>query len=115
MLVVSQETLKGGQKVNEVRMKNGLNPLTIREIKLVNEEIRCWELEEEKISSSNGRLRLLGTLLRNPENVCMLLVFFSSFLLMVLGYAWTVLQIVKSYFDDISRNRTSLLSHTSLV
>lgn len=65
--MVSAETIKGGYKINEMREKNGLAPLKIRSIELVNEEYRCWDVEETKISSSNGRLRLLGTLLKAPE------------------------------------------------
>uniref|UniRef100_A0A0K8TBU8 Cytidyltransferase-like domain-containing protein n=1 Tax=Lygus hesperus TaxID=30085 RepID=A0A0K8TBU8_LYGHE len=67
VLIVSPETMKGGQKVNEMRQKNGLDPLKIRSIQLVTEDLKCWDVEEEKVSSSNGRLRLLGTLLKEPE------------------------------------------------
>lgn len=68
MIVVSAETQKGGAKVNELRLKNGLNQLDIHEIELVPDE-KCDGEEENKISSSNARMRLLGTRIKNPQ-VC---------------------------------------------
>ncbi|KAL1137624.1 hypothetical protein AAG570_009320 [Ranatra chinensis] len=66
MLIVSSETLRGGSKVNELRLKNNLNPLVIHSVELLN-DIRLDDEEEDKISSSNYRLRLLGTRIREPE------------------------------------------------
>lgn len=60
MIVVSEETKRGGDKVNEMRARNGLNELDIHVVKLVRDE-DCREHEENKISSSNNRIRLLGT------------------------------------------------------
>lgn len=59
MLVVSAETIKGGHKVNEIRTENHLMPLDIFTVELVDCPDR-QEDEEEKISSSTNRMRLLG-------------------------------------------------------
>ncbi|GLV32971.1 Bifunctional Phosphopantetheine adenylyltransferase - Dephospho-CoA kinase [Carabus blaptoides fortunei] len=63
MIVVSAETLRGGEKVNELRQQNQLNTLDINIVDLVDCPDRQAD-EEAKISSSTGRMRLLGTLLR---------------------------------------------------
>lgn len=66
LIVVSAETLKGGQKVNEVRNAGGLNDLDIYSIELV--EIESGEADKElKVSSSNQRMDLLGSKLKKPE------------------------------------------------
>ncbi|XP_072260069.1 bifunctional coenzyme A synthase isoform X2 [Pyxicephalus adspersus] len=64
-IVVSEETHKGGQSVNRRRLENGLEELDVHEIKLVSDP-KHSENEEEKISSSSLRNRLLGTLLKPP-------------------------------------------------
>ncbi|CAD1473918.1 unnamed protein product, partial [Heterotrigona itama] len=66
MIVVSEETKRGGDKVNEMREKNNLNKLDIHVVKLISEENHKSH-EESKISSSNQRIRLLGTKLRTPQ------------------------------------------------
>ncbi|XP_017772037.1 PREDICTED: bifunctional coenzyme A synthase-like [Nicrophorus vespilloides] len=66
LLVVSAETLKGGNKVNEVRAEKGLDTLEVLSIDLIDEPNPCAN-EETKISSSTGRMRLLGSLLRPLE------------------------------------------------
>ncbi|PNF36640.1 Bifunctional coenzyme A synthase [Cryptotermes secundus] len=68
LIVVSTETYKGGLKVNELRHENNLPALDIHTVNLL-EAIpeHTDEEEEEKISSSNRRMRLLGTRLRVPE------------------------------------------------
>lgn len=69
LIVVSEETRRGGEKVNEVRVKNNLNPLIIHVIPLINEFDNFGvkdPLKETKISSSNRRLDLLGTLVQSP-------------------------------------------------
>lgn len=66
MLVVSAETIGGGNKVNEVRLANGLNTLKVHTVDLIP-DIKEDEEEEDKVSSSNDRLRLLGTLISVPE------------------------------------------------
>lgn len=65
LIVVSQETLRGGNKVNELRAANGLNELAVHCIELVELE-RDSSLKEIKISSSNQRMDLLGTRFRDP-------------------------------------------------
>uniref|UniRef100_A0A8C4J3W7 Bifunctional coenzyme A synthase n=1 Tax=Dromaius novaehollandiae TaxID=8790 RepID=A0A8C4J3W7_DRONO len=65
-LVVSEETRKGGEAVNKKRLENGLSELALYEILLVKDPYRS-ENEEEKISSSSLRQRLLGTLLQPPR------------------------------------------------
>lgn len=65
ILIVSQETFGGGEKVNEVRTANNLKPLHIHCIDLVESETN-EEGKEKKVSSSNQRLDLLGTRLKEP-------------------------------------------------
>ncbi|XP_011176156.1 bifunctional coenzyme A synthase [Solenopsis invicta] len=66
MIVVSEETKRGGDKVNELRMQKNLNKLDIYTVKLaIDEDHR--EYEEAKISSSNYRMRLLGTRIKPPR------------------------------------------------
>ncbi|CAL7935219.1 unnamed protein product [Xylocopa violacea] len=66
MIVVSEETKRGGDKVNEMRERMNLNKLDIHVVKLVSDENHRAH-EESKISSSNQRMRLLGTKLRPPR------------------------------------------------
>ncbi|GAB0097011.1 bifunctional phosphopantetheine adenylyltransferase - Dephospho-CoA kinase [Sergentomyia squamirostris] len=66
LIVVSQETLRGGEKVNEVRQKNNLNILEIFCIKMLELEPDSDD-KEKKISSSNQRMDLLGTRIREPQ------------------------------------------------
>ncbi|XP_066442144.1 bifunctional coenzyme A synthase [Eleutherodactylus coqui] len=65
-IVVSEETQRGGLSVNKRRVENGLDELTIHEIQLITDP-KHSENEEEKISSSSFRNRLLGTLLKEPD------------------------------------------------
>ncbi|NXV79691.1 COASY synthase, partial [Atlantisia rogersi] len=65
-LVVSEETRRGGEAVNKKRLENGLPELSLYEIFLVKDPDHSQN-EEEKISSSSLRQRLLGTLLRPPR------------------------------------------------
>uniref|UniRef100_A0A7E4ZY55 CTP_transf_like domain-containing protein n=1 Tax=Panagrellus redivivus TaxID=6233 RepID=A0A7E4ZY55_PANRE len=64
-IVVSEETVKGGEAVNTKRIERGLSQMAIRRIDLVDgaDEI----LHEVKLSSSTRRRQLLGTLLRAPD------------------------------------------------
>uniref|UniRef100_A0A7N6B153 Bifunctional coenzyme A synthase n=1 Tax=Anabas testudineus TaxID=64144 RepID=A0A7N6B153_ANATE len=66
-IVVSEETRKGGEAVNKKRIENGLPVLVLHEIQLLKDAHRT-ETEEEKISSSSLRSRLLGTLLVPPKD-----------------------------------------------
>ncbi|XP_041818634.1 bifunctional coenzyme A synthase [Chelmon rostratus] len=61
-IVVSEETRRGGEAVNKKRIENGLPALVLHEIQLLK-DAHHTETEEEKISSSSLRSRLLGTLL----------------------------------------------------
>uniref|UniRef100_A0A182Q6C1 Bifunctional coenzyme A synthase n=1 Tax=Anopheles farauti TaxID=69004 RepID=A0A182Q6C1_9DIPT len=63
LIVVSTETVRGGAKVNELRQQNGLNQLQVYTIELLDDE-GTVEDKEDKISSSNQRMDLLGTRLR---------------------------------------------------
>nr|XP_033328729.1 bifunctional coenzyme A synthase-like [Megalopta genalis] len=66
LLVVSEETKRGGNKVNEMRMQKNLCKLDIHVVELVKDE-NYRAHEESKISSTNNRIRLLGTRLRPPN------------------------------------------------
>ncbi|XP_070584978.1 bifunctional coenzyme A synthase-like [Erythrolamprus reginae] len=65
-IVVSAETLKGGLSVNQRRAENNLSELVLHKIGLAV-DLKHAENEEEKISSSTLRFRLLGTLLCAPK------------------------------------------------
>ncbi|NXN13523.1 COASY synthase, partial [Indicator maculatus] len=65
-LVVSEETRSGGEAVNRKRLENGLPALALYEILLMKDPDHSQN-EEEKISSSSLRQRLLGTLLQPPR------------------------------------------------
>ncbi|KAF5290520.1 hypothetical protein FQA39_LY03624 [Lamprigera yunnana] len=65
LLILSAETTRGGQKINEVREIKGLPKLDIFQVDLIEEPHRN-PVEETKISSSTNRIRLLGTLLKAP-------------------------------------------------
>jgi phosphopantetheine adenylyltransferase / dephospho-CoA kinase len=75
LIVVSDETLRGGMKVNEVRQSNGLSPLQIHCVQLLEDlvptHVRDMGVEDWKISSSSARMRLLGSLLKEPEVKCL--------------------------------------------
>ncbi|RVE50887.1 hypothetical protein evm_004454 [Chilo suppressalis] len=67
MIVVSEETHRGAVKINEKRAENGLKPLDTHVISLAQDaQPLKHDEEEKKVSSSNQRMRLLGTLLRPP-------------------------------------------------
>lgn len=66
-LIVSQETLRGGQKVNEKRLEKGMSELELMCIDLVYDSLKESPIEEDKISSSTHRIRSLGMLRKDPE------------------------------------------------
>ncbi|KAH8395261.1 hypothetical protein KR222_004782, partial [Zaprionus bogoriensis] len=66
MIVVSAETLRGGQKVNEIRAAKNLSQLDIFSIDIVDSNVNDG-IHEAKVSSSNTRIDLLGTRWRQPE------------------------------------------------
>lgn len=66
MIVVSAETRRGGDMVNELRAANGLNQLDVHCIELV--ELESDHADKElKVSSSNQRMDLLGSKLKAAE------------------------------------------------
>ncbi|XP_040851720.1 bifunctional coenzyme A synthase [Ochotona curzoniae] len=65
-LVVSEETHRGGMAVNRFRVENGLKELALYQIQLLKDP-RHQENEEDKVSSSSLRQRMLGNLLRPPN------------------------------------------------
>lgn len=70
MIILSEETVKGGKLINDKRISSGLQSLKILPVPLLEEDkstIDCCEDEEQKISSSNYRMRLLGTLLKPSQ------------------------------------------------
>ncbi|XP_048223143.1 bifunctional coenzyme A synthase [Perognathus longimembris pacificus] len=64
-LVVSEETYRGGMAVNRFRLENGLEELALYQIQLLKDQ-NHKENEEDKISSSSLRHRILGNLLQAP-------------------------------------------------
>jgi phosphopantetheine adenylyltransferase / dephospho-CoA kinase len=66
LIVVSDETLKGGYKVNEIRKNKDFKELAIYSIPLV--EIKeVLKEKEQKVSSSNQRMDILGTQFKEPR------------------------------------------------
>lgn len=68
-IVLSEETISGGNKINEIRKSKGYNELQMSVIHLVKTDVRESDLEDHKVSSSSARLRKLGTLIREPNYV----------------------------------------------
>nr|XP_027204851.1 bifunctional coenzyme A synthase-like [Dermatophagoides pteronyssinus] len=66
-IIVSEETIRGGEKINEIRISKGMKPLKIDVIKLLQDDHKESGVEENKVSSSSLRIRKLGTLLKPPE------------------------------------------------
>ncbi|XP_016048885.1 bifunctional coenzyme A synthase isoform X2 [Erinaceus europaeus] len=65
-LVVSEETYRGGMAVNRFRLENNLDELALYQIELLK-DLGHKENEEDKVSSSSFRQRMLGTLIRPPH------------------------------------------------
>ena len=66
LIIVSEETVRGAVKINQLRAEKHLKQLQVHIVKLVEDNNYCHEVEESKISSSNLRIRLLGTRLKDP-------------------------------------------------
>lgn len=66
LIVVSDETMKGGQKVNEIRRQKHFRDLEIFSIPLVEIKEAIIKEKENKISSSNQRMDILGTQFKEP-------------------------------------------------
>jgi len=74
LLVVSQETHKGGDVVNKKRCENNLLPLEVFIIDLIEEDEDITDLSsslnsEGKLSSSAERVRSLGVLRKTPNGI----------------------------------------------
>ena len=65
-MIVSEETKKNGELINQKRIENNLPPLEIHIINIVSDVFFENDGDESKVSSSNQRRRLLGTLLKEP-------------------------------------------------
>lgn len=65
-LVVSEETYRGGMAVNRFRLENGKEELALYQIQLLKDQSHN-ENEEDKVSSSSFRQRILGNLLQPPN------------------------------------------------
>ncbi|XP_075417974.1 bifunctional coenzyme A synthase [Tenrec ecaudatus] len=65
-LVVSEETYRGGMAVNRFRLENNLEELVLFQIQLLKDPSH-EENEEDKVSSSSFRHRMLGDMLRPPH------------------------------------------------
>lgn len=65
LIVVSSETMKGGEKVNEIRRGKNFRELDIYSIPLV-EIKQVLKEKEKKVSSSNHRMDLLGSQFKEP-------------------------------------------------
>lgn len=72
-IVVSEETIRGGKKINEIRRSKGMKELEIVTIDLIPDDHKDSRneyearIEDEKVSSSTARIRSLGTLIREPK------------------------------------------------
>lgn len=66
-IVVSEETKRGGDKINEIRKEKNMNLLQIVSIQLVASTDRQSQFEEDKLSSSTRRIRMLGSLIKPPN------------------------------------------------
>lgn len=65
LIVVSSETMKGGEKVNEIRRSKNFRELDIYSIPLV-EIKQVLKEKEKKVSSSNQRMDILGSQFKEP-------------------------------------------------
>jgi phosphopantetheine adenylyltransferase len=65
-IIGSEETKSGCDKVNELRKEKGLSTLDVVLVGMEKDPLRASAVEEEKLSSSSLRLRLLGRQLRPP-------------------------------------------------
>lgn len=65
LIVVSSETMKGGEKVNEIRRGKNFNELEIHSIPLI-EVKQVLKEKEQKVSSSNQRMDILGSQFKEP-------------------------------------------------
>ncbi|KAK3861682.1 hypothetical protein Pcinc_032384 [Petrolisthes cinctipes] len=67
MIVVSEETIKGIDLINNVRREGGIKTLDGYVISLVKDDMRIHQEEEEKISASSQRMRMLDIIGNDGE------------------------------------------------
>ena len=67
-IIVSEETVRGGHKINEIRSSKSMPELKLEAIKVLDDDHKENDAEEEKVSSSSNRMRKLGTLLKKPKD-----------------------------------------------
>jgi len=65
-IVVSDETIPGGNKINQIRREKGMKELELISVSLLPDTNKETSFEEDKVSSSSLRIRKLGTLLKEP-------------------------------------------------
>lgn len=78
--------MKGGELINDKRKNAGLQPLDILPIPLLEDGKLiqdCCEEEEKKISSSNYRMRLLGTLIKQPQVINKTIIFIDTYVIFI--------------------------------
>lgn len=95
LIIVSEETVRGAVKINELRTEKNMKPLDVHVVKLVKDENVQYEHEESKISSSNQRIRLLGTRLKEP------VIIFVIFIFVCLFFHWK--NTIRYYYVYINR------------
>ncbi|XP_003744287.1 bifunctional coenzyme A synthase [Galendromus occidentalis] len=66
-LYVSDETIKGGHKVNEERAKKNFPAMALFNVSLLPNHNKLEKFMDDKISSSSQRIALLGRILREPS------------------------------------------------
>jgi phosphopantetheine adenylyltransferase / dephospho-CoA kinase len=66
LIVVSAETIKGGEKINSIRRSKNFRELAIHSIPLIEVKQLLHE-KEGKVSSSNQRMDILGSQFRKPQ------------------------------------------------
>lgn len=66
-IVVSDETIAGATKINQIRQEKGMLLLQVVTISLVPSDHKECSIEEDKVSSSTLRIRRLGTFLKEPN------------------------------------------------
>ncbi|CAH1638304.1 unnamed protein product [Spodoptera littoralis] len=68
LIVVSEETVRGANKINEKREEKGIPPMDVHVINVIEDSHACTTAAEEcKVSSSNQRMRMLGKIIREPK------------------------------------------------
>jgi phosphopantetheine adenylyltransferase len=66
MIVVSKETQKAGDQINDYRKNAGLKLLDVVTVDILDDHIES-DCEQQKVSSGNYRMRMLGEVLKPPR------------------------------------------------